>query len=72
MRILILIEPSETGFSAYAPDVPGCAATAATREATELLMQEALKLHFEALRDDGQPVPEVTSYATYVDVAVPA
>jgi predicted RNase H-like HicB family nuclease len=72
MRILILVEPSETGFSAYAPDVPGCVAAAATREKTEALMQEALTCHFEVLRDDGQRVPEAVSYATFVEVAVPA
>ena len=72
MRILILVEPSDTGFSAYAPDVPGCVAAAATREQTEALMQQALAFHFEGLREDGQSVPESASYATYVEVAVPA
>jgi len=72
MRILILVEPSETGYSASAPDVPGCVAAAATREETEVLMKEALAFHFEGLREDGQSVPEPASYATYVEVAVPA
>jgi predicted RNase H-like HicB family nuclease len=72
MRILILIEPSDSGFSAYAPDVPGCVAAAPSRSEAEVLMQEALTIHFEGLREDGQPVPQAVSYATFVEVAVPA
>lgn len=70
MKILILIERSRNGFSAYAPDVPGCVAAAETREETETLMREALTSHVEALLEDGQPVPEAASYATFVEVAV--
>jgi len=40
----IVIEPTETGYSAYAPSVPGCVAAGATREETETLMREALAL----------------------------
>jgi predicted RNase H-like HicB family nuclease len=32
MRYLIIIEGTETGFSAYAPDLPGCIATGQTRD----------------------------------------
>jgi predicted RNase H-like HicB family nuclease len=72
MQILILVEPSDSGFSAYAPDVPGCVAAALTRGETEVLMQEALTIHFEGLREDGRPVPQAGSYATFVEVTIPA
>ena len=34
-RYLIVIEETATGYSAYSPDVAGCAATGATREEVE-------------------------------------
>jgi predicted RNase H-like HicB family nuclease len=35
MKVLIIVEPTDTGFSAHSPDVPGCAATGADRETVE-------------------------------------
>jgi predicted RNase H-like HicB family nuclease len=69
MRLLIVVEATTTGYSAYAPDVPGCVATGATREAVERTMREAIELHLEGLRADGVTVPEPHAYATVVDVA---
>ena len=68
-RYLILIEPTATGFSAFLPDVPGCAAAARTREDVEREMHDALSLHLDGLREAGQPVPEPSTSAAYVDVA---
>lgn len=31
-QYLIVIEATETGFSAYSPDLPGCVSTGATRD----------------------------------------
>jgi hypothetical protein len=36
--LLAVIEQAEAHFSAYAPDLPGCVATGATREETERRM----------------------------------
>ena len=41
-QYLIVLEKSETGFSAYSPDVVGCIATGETLEATTALMRSAL------------------------------
>lgn len=68
-RYLVVIEPTDTGFSAYAPDVPGCAATAASRAEVERAMREAITLHLDGLREDGLPIPPGGSSATYVEVA---
>ena len=35
MKYLIVIEPTDTGFSAYSPDLPGCVSTGTTREEVE-------------------------------------
>jgi predicted RNase H-like HicB family nuclease len=68
-RYLILIEPTGTGFSAYSPDLPGCAATGATRDDVERTMRDAVELHVEGLRELGEPVPPPSTSAAYVEIA---
>jgi predicted RNase H-like HicB family nuclease len=64
----MVIEPTETGFSAYSPDLPGCVSTGATRDEVEQNMQEAIELHLEGLREEGYPVPEPSTSSAYVEV----
>ena len=68
MKYLVIIEPTATGFSAYSPDLPGCAATGATRVEVEREMREAMAFHVEGLRLEGMPVPEPSSEPAYVEV----
>jgi predicted RNase H-like HicB family nuclease len=67
-RFLIVVEKAGQNYSAYAPDLPGCVATGATREETENRMYEAIQLHIEGLKEDGLPIPTSTSVAEYVVV----
>ena len=69
MKYLIVIEPTETGFSAFLPDLDGCVAAAATVEEVETLMHEAIEFHIEGLREEGLRVPEPKTRAIYVTVA---
>jgi predicted RNase H-like HicB family nuclease len=68
MKYLVVFEPTDTGFSAYSPDLPGCASTGATREEVEQNMQEAIELHIEGLREEGYPVPKPSTSSSYVEV----
>jgi len=68
-RYLIIIENTATGYSAYSPDLPGCAATGATREEIEREMHDAIEFHIEGLRLAGEPVPEPRSHASYCEIA---
>jgi predicted RNase H-like HicB family nuclease len=68
-RYLIILEPTEQGFSAYSPDLPGCVSTGRTRAEVEANMLEAIQLHLDGMREDGQPVPPPHAVATYVEVA---
>ena len=68
-QYLVIYERGEHSWGAYAPDVPGCVAVGETREEVEQLFKEALALHLEALREDGQPIPEPTTQAGQVEVA---
>lgn len=69
MRYAIVIEKAENNYAAYAPDVPGCAATGATIEEAKRELQAALKFHFDGLRQDGLPIPQPTARADYVEAA---
>ena len=68
-RYLVAVEHTDTGFSAYSPDLPGCVTTGASREEVQANMQEAIQFHVDGLLLEGLPVPEPTSESTYVDVA---
>ena len=64
-----MIERTSTGFSAYSPDVTGCAAVGRTEEETCHNFQEALEFHFEGMKLVGEPIPEPSSSVDYVEVA---
>ncbi len=65
-RFLVVIEKANGNYSAYSPDLPGCAATGATREEAEQNMHKAIELHVQGLLEDNLPVPESTSFAEYM------
>lgn len=68
-RYLIVIEQTDTGYSAYSPDLPGCAATGSTRDEVERTMRETVVFHVDGLRAEGEPLPAASTVATYVEVA---
>ena len=68
-RCLIIIEETDTGFSAYSPDLPGCVATGRTRAEVESEMHDAVEFHIEGLRLVGEPVPAPRSQAAYCETA---
>lgn len=68
-RYPLVIEKTGTGYSAYSPDVPGCAAVGNTKEETRQNFSDALAAHFEAMREVGEPTPDPTSSVDYVEVA---
>ena len=69
MRYAIVIERAEKNYSAYVPDLPGCVATGDTVGEVEQLLREAIALHIEGMRKDGDAVPEPSSTVEYVEVA---
>ncbi len=70
MQYLIVIEKTETGYSAFSPDLDGCVATGPTKNEVELNMREAIEFHIEGLQHEGFAVPPPSSYSTYIDVPV--
>jgi predicted RNase H-like HicB family nuclease len=71
-RFPVVIERTSTGYSAYSPDVPGCASDGDTEEETRQTFQGALVSHFEAMREVGEPIPELSSSLAYVEIPLVA
>ena len=69
MQYAVVIEKSGNGYSAYVPDLPGCVAAGSTRREVETLIREAIEFHLEGIREDGDPIPQPTTWAHQVDVA---
>ena len=69
MRYAVIIEKGPESFGAYVPDLPGCIAVADTREEVVALIQEAMELHVEGLKEAGDPIPKPTSAVEFVDIA---
>lgn len=72
MRYLIIIEHGEHNLSAYVPDLPGCVTTGGTRDEVIARMREAIELHLQGMREDGEPIPEPNSDPAWVDVSLPS
>jgi predicted RNase H-like HicB family nuclease len=68
MKYAVIIEKGEGSFGAHVPDLPGCVAVAETKNEVLELIQEAIELHLESLREDGQPIPPASSSVEYVEV----
>jgi predicted RNase H-like HicB family nuclease len=67
-KYLIVVEQTQTGYSAYSPDLPGCVSTGRTREDVEQNMREAIAFHLDGLREEGHAVPEPHTYSAYVEL----
>ncbi|WP_333363409.1 type II toxin-antitoxin system HicB family antitoxin [Microcoleus sp. herbarium14] len=67
MRYAIVIEKTPDNYSAYAPDLPGCAATGATLSEVQQQIKAAIEFHLEGLRQEGLPIPEPTTLCEYVE-----
>ena len=68
-RYAVVIEKADHNYSAYVPDLPGCVSAGDTVEECRRNIQEAIELHLEGMREDGDPIPEPTTVAEYVDAA---
>ena len=69
MKYAVIIEKGEKGYGAHVPDLPGCIAARETRDEVIKLIQEAIELHIEGLKEDGQPVPAPASSIEIIEVA---
>lgn len=68
MRYAVVIEKTETGYSAYVPDLPGCVSVGHTRMEMDRNIREAIDLYLEELREQGVSIPAPTTDAEYIAV----
>lgn len=68
MRYLVVVEKGPTSYGAHVPDLPGCIAAGETKEEALALIREAIELHLEDLKNEGQPIPPPSSTGEVVEV----
>jgi len=68
MQYSVVIEKAANGYSAYAPDLPGCIAAGDSQTEVEELLRAAIIMHLESLREHGDPVPEPQTSVALVEV----
>ena len=68
MKYLVIYEKSATGWSAYAPDLPGLGVAGNTMNEVKKLIREAIDFHLEGMRLHGDPIPEPSTVTEYVAV----
>jgi predicted RNase H-like HicB family nuclease len=67
MRYAVVIEKGPRNYGAYVPDLPGCVAVGDSAEEVRKLIAEAIQLHLDGMREDGDAIPEPTSLAEYIE-----
>lgn len=70
LRFSIVAERTSTGYSAYCPDLPGCAATGKSPEDVERAMKEAITAELQSRRRAGSPIPEPASHIAVISVTL--
>ena len=53
----VVIEQDEGAFHAYVPALPGCHTFGPTLDEARANIAEAMELHIESIREDGEPIP---------------
>jgi predicted RNase H-like HicB family nuclease len=61
MKYAVVIEKGSDSYGAYVPDLPGCSVVGETREEVVQLIQEAIDLHLQSLKEHGDEIPPPAS-----------
>jgi len=69
MKYAVIVEKGSESYGAYAPDLPGCSVVGESRAEVVKLIQEAIELHLQSLREQGADIPFPASSIEFVDVA---
>lgn len=69
MRYLVIYEKTDTGISAYVPDLPGCVATGSDKTEALQNLKEAVDMHIEGMKEEGLPIPLPSTQSDLLEVA---
>jgi predicted RNase H-like HicB family nuclease len=67
MKYAVIIEKGDSSYGAYVPDLPGCVAVGDTLAEVQGLIREAIQLHIDGMREDGEAIPEPTTHCMYAE-----
>jgi len=68
MRYTVIYEKGPASWGAYVPDLPGVISVGDSRDEVERLIQEAIEIHLEGMREEGLPIPAPSSFAGVIEV----
>jgi predicted RNase H-like HicB family nuclease len=57
-NIVVILEKSDSNYSAYIPELDGCIATGETIQETVNNIEEAVEFHLAGMKEEGLNVPE--------------
>lgn len=57
-KYLVVYEKTKTGYSAYAPDLPGVIATGKTKAIVEKNIFGAIQFHIKGLKEEKMSIPK--------------
>jgi predicted RNase H-like HicB family nuclease len=69
-KYIVIFEKTDTGYSVYVPDLPGCIATGKTKNIAEKNIYEAIRFHLEGLKLENLSIPKSRSEAGTLYVKV--
>lgn len=69
MKYTVIYEKGPASWGAYVPDLPGVIAAGESRDEVEMLIRRAVKLQLQGLREQGQPIPEPSSFAGELEIS---
>ena len=67
MKYTVVFEKATDNYAAYVPDLPGCIAIGTTRDEVERNIREAIVLHLDGLREEGEEVPPPEAWSELVE-----
>ena len=68
MQYLVIVEKGPSSYGAHVPDLPGCVAVGDTKDEVLSLIREAIELHLEGMKQDGESIPPPSSTSELVEV----
>ena len=68
MKYTVIIENENGNYGAYLPDIPGCVAVGESESEVISLLQEALEMHIDSLKEDHIEIPLPLSKSFLLEV----
>lgn len=67
-KFVVLMEKTDSGYSGYIPDLPGCVAAGDSKSEVRTLLNQAIEWHVEALLAKGETLPESSTTSELIEV----